>query len=109
MAHQLVIDQVKANIPDDAIEDNWTDEFIGGLLDSGASISRVTLAFWRGRVAKLSGVVDVTESGSSRQLSNLFNQAKTAYDMWLDAVKLEDAPTPLPLRPSIAFHKLKRV
>ena len=108
MADQSVIDQVKANIPSDAAEDDWTDEFIGGLLDSGASISRVTLSFWQSRVAKLSTVVDVSESGSSRQLSNLFNQAKIAYDMWLEAVKLEDRP-PLPQRPSIAFHKLKRV
>lgn len=108
MADQSVIDQVKANIPSDAAEDDWTDEFIGGLLDSGASIAKVTLSFWQSRVAKLSTVVDVSESGSSRQLSNLFNQAKIAYDMWLDTVKLEERP-PLPQRPSIAFHKLKRV
>lgn len=108
MADESVISEVKANIADDAADDGWNDALIGGMLDSGMSVTKATLAFWNSRVAKLSMVVDVSESGSSRQLSNLFNQAKSIRDMWLDASKVEDNP-PLPLRPTIAFHSLKRV
>lgn len=108
MADQTQIDLVKANIPDDAIDDGWTDEFIGQLLDGGISITKVTLSFWAARVGKYAAVVDVTENGSSRQLSNLFNQAKIAYDLWLDKSKLEDNPIP-ETRSHIAFHKATRV
>lgn len=108
MAEQGLIDQVKANIPEDASEDNWDDTFIGSMLDSGLSVTKVTLAFWSSRVAKLSMVVDVSESGSSRQLSNLFNQAKAVYDLWLEKSKLEDNPI-VTTRSRIAFHKATRV
>lgn len=108
MAEQDVIDQVKANISDDASDDGWDDNFIGAQLDAGASVTKVTLAFWGARVGKLADVVDVTENGSSRQLSNLFNQAKVLYDLWLDKSKLEDNPIPV-TRSRIAFHKMTRV
>ena len=107
MADQLSIDQVKNNLPDDPGE-GWSDTAIDALLDSGLSVTKVTLAFWTGRVAKYSTLVDVSESGSSRQLSTLFRQAKEAYDMWLEKSKLEDNPTPT-TRFRIGFHKLKRV
>ena len=108
MAAQELIDQVNANLPDDASDDNWDDTFIGSMLDSGLSVTKVTLAFWSSRVGKLSTVVDVTESGSSRQLSNLFNQAKAMYDIWLAKANLEDNPVPT-TRSSIRFHKMTRV
>lgn len=107
MADAAAIAEVRANIPDDA-GDDWNDTAIGLLLDSGLSVTKVTLSFWAGRVAKYSTLVDVSESGSSRQLSNKFNQAKTVYDMWLDRSKLEDNP-PVVTRSRIAFHTLKRV
>ena len=108
MAEESVITEVKNNLADDAEADGWNDALIGGMLDSGMSVIKITLAFWNSRVAKLSGIVDVSESGSSRQLSNLFNQAKSVRDMWLDASKLEDNP-PVTTRSNIRFHKLKRV
>ena len=108
MAAQELIDQVKANLPEDASADNWDDTFIGSMLDSGLSVTKVTLAFWSSRVGKLSTVVDVTESGSSRQLSNLFNQAKQMYEIWLAKSNLEDNPVPTG-RSRIRFHKMTRV
>jgi hypothetical protein len=108
MADMGSIDSVLANLPADASEDGWDTNRIGLLLDTGLSVAKVTLSFWAGRVAKLSTVVDVSESGSSRQLSNLFNQAKTAYDLWLEKSKLEDNPV-IPNRYRAAFHKLNRV
>ena len=108
MAQQDDIDQVKSNLPDDAEGDGWNDTLIGGMLDTGLSIIKTTLAFWNARVAKLSVVVDVTESGSSRQLSNLFNQAKSVRDMWLEQSNLEDNPV-VTTRSRISFHKATRV
>ena len=108
MAAEADIALVVKNIPEDASADGWNDVYIGTLLDTGLSVTKVTLSFWASRVAKYSTLIDVSESGSSRQLSALFNQAKTAYDMWLDKSKLEDNPIPTG-RSSVRFHTLKRV
>lgn len=108
MATDSDIAAVKANLPDDADSDGWDDTLIGTMLDTGLSVVKTTLAFWNNRVAKLSTVVDVSESGSSRQLSNLFTQAKQVRDMWLEQSTLEDNPIPT-TRSQIVFHKLKRV
>lgn len=107
MADQSLVNEVKNNLPDDPGED-WSDTAISALLDTGLSVTKVTLAFWTSRVAKYSTLVDVSESGSSRQLSTLFRQAKEAYDLWLDKSKLEDNPIPT-TRFRFASHKLKRV
>ncbi len=108
MADAGVVAEVKRNIADDADGDGWNDTLIGSLLDSGTSVTKVTLAFWESRVAKLSTIVDVSESGSSRQLGTLFDKAKIARDMWLDKSKLEDNPEP-ERRYRAGFHSLKRV
>lgn len=108
MAEQDAIDAVKVNLPADAGEDGFDDVFIGSLLDGGISNTKITLSFWAARVGKLSTVVDVTENGSSRQLSNLFNQAKTAYDLWFERNRLEDNPPPV-TRSNIRFHTATRV
>lgn len=108
MADEADIALVKQNIPGDATEDGWDETHIGTLLDSGLSVTKTTLAFWAGRVAKYSTLVDVSESGSSRQLSRLFDQAKQTYDMWAERSKVEDNPPP-PTRSQVRFHKLKRV
>lgn len=108
MADQSQIDLVKVNLPDD-LDENWSDIAIGALLDSGLSITKVTLSFWASRVAKYSSLVDVSESGSSRSLSALFSQAKTAYDMWFEKSKAEDDLASGVSRHRVAFHKAKRV
>lgn len=110
MADQGNIDLVKNSIPDDSAEDGWDDTFIGTLLDSGISVSKVTLAFWSGRVGKLSTAIDVSEAGSSRSLSRLFDQAKIAYDMWLEKTKAEDALViPPDTRRHATMGKMNRV
>lgn len=110
MADQSDIDLIKNSLPDDSAEDGWDDTFIGTLLDSGVSTTKVSLAFWSGRVGKLSTAIDVSESGSSRSLSRLFDQAKIAYDMWLDKSKAEDALVIAPdTRRPVTFGKMKRV
>lgn len=106
MADAADITLVKSNLADDS--DDWDDNTIGSMLDSGMSTTKVILSFWSGRVAKYANVVDVSESGSSRQLSGLFNQAKTMYDLWNEKSKLEDNPVVV-TRSRVRFHKLKRV
>lgn len=107
MASQTDVDAVKSNLPDDA-GDGWTDSAIGALLDSGLSVVKVTLAFWASRVAKYSALVDVAESGSSRNLSQLFQQAKTTHDMWLARSKAEDDMASGATRNRIRFHTAVR-
>ena len=108
MATEADILSVQNNIPDDASEDGWDEDYIGGLLDAGLTVTKATLSFWSGRVGKYAALVDISESGSSRSLSQLFTQAKEAYQLWLEASKLEDNPTPT-ARYRASFHTLKRV
>ena len=107
MADEATIAAVKANIADNP-GDAWSDAAIEALLDSGLSVTKVTLQFWASRVAKYSTAIDVSENGSSRSLSTLFQQAKEAYDMWLQRSKDEENPE-VPNRFRVAFHKAKRV
>lgn len=108
MATEETLAAVKINIPDDADADGWDDAYIGTLLDAGLSITKTTLAFWAARVGKYANLVDISEAGSSRSLSQLFNQAQAMHQIWLDKSKLEDNPVP-ETRSRAAFHTLKRV
>lgn len=108
MALEADVISVKNNIPDDAEADGWDDDYISGLLDAGLTVTKATLSFWTARVGKYASLVDVSESGSSRQLSQLFTQAKETYQIWLDKSKLEDNP-PVEVRTRARFHTLKRV
>lgn len=109
MATAEDIQAVKLNLPPGYDVNLWSDDAIGALLDGGTSITKVVLSFWAGQVAKYSAVVDVSENGSSRSMSNLFSQAKDMYEIWLNKSKAEDDATNEVGRQRIRFHKAKRV
>lgn len=58
--------------PDD--ENRWTDARIGAYLDREGSPYRAAQAIWTTKAATYAGLVNVTESGSSRAMGDL--QAK---------------------------------
>jgi hypothetical protein len=62
----------------DAGDTTYTDELLSAMIDAQGSISAAAAQVWRERAASTAGMVDTTESGSSRKLSDLH---KGALDM----------------------------
>jgi hypothetical protein len=53
----------------------YTDEYLSALIDEQGSVELAAVTIWRIKAAQTAGFVDVTESGSSRKLSQLTDQA----------------------------------
>lgn len=75
MATAAEIDEVQELLGPTASDDGWTEARIGDDLDSGLTAQQIALAYWEARMAKTSAVVNVTESGSSRSLSDIHKHA----------------------------------
>lgn len=60
--------------PDDS--NGWTDEKLGDLIDSLTTVNAAALNVWQSKAASFSSLVDVSESGSSRSMSQLFKNAQ---------------------------------
>lgn len=58
--------------PDD---DVYTDELMSGIIDELGTVAAAAAAIWRERAGTYAGMVDTTESGSSRKLSDLHKNA----------------------------------
>jgi len=75
MADASQIEQLRrltALAEDDPI---YTNEVLGLYIDNLGSVEAAAGAVWKEKAAALVGLVDVTESGSSRRLSQLYDQA----------------------------------
>lgn len=103
------IDSVKANLPADFSTYGWTEDTIEEKLKAGATIARTTLDFYLAMAAQTSTFVDVQESGSSRQLGQIYRNAKDLVDYWAKVVNLEENP-PLEIRaPRARTREINRV
>jgi hypothetical protein len=62
-----------ADIP--ANDSTYPDSFLSVLIDQQGSVSAAAAAVWRYKAATMAAMVDTTESGSSRKLSDLHKNA----------------------------------
>ena len=85
MADQADIDIVKDLFP--AEEAIWDDEKIGRYLDAGKTGPEILQAFWEGKAASLHSMIDISESGSSRSLSRLYDNAIRLAEYWGNRVR----------------------
>lgn len=78
------------NEPDDT--NGWTDDYLGGILDSGLTLNAAAGSVWTTKAGQFSTLVDVSESGSSRKLSDLHKNALTMAKFYqgADAAAAED-------------------
>lgn len=53
----------------------WTDADLETLIDSSSSIEAAAAVVWESQAASYSQIVDITESGSSRKMGDLFDNA----------------------------------
>lgn len=64
--------------PDDA--EPWTDAVLSDIIDDAADINSAALEVWEAKAAQSASFVDTTESGSSRKLSQVNDQALKMVD-----------------------------
>jgi len=62
-------------------EETWTDVALGALIDELGADS-TTARVWREKQARYSKLVDVSEAGASRKMSQAFDHAKTMTAYW---------------------------
>jgi hypothetical protein len=90
MADQSKIDAIKVQLPDNVAEFGFTDEIIGSLIDSYNTSTKIILQGWQAVAAKTMSMVTVSESGSSRNLSDLNNNARQMVTYWQGLADKED-------------------
>ena len=90
MADEAAVAAVTAQLPDEADLFGVDSGYIGILLDSGLSETKVILSSWRAIAAKSSTMASVSESGSSRDLSSIFDNARQMIDVWQSRADDED-------------------
>lgn len=56
--------------------ETYTDETLSALLDASASAESAAASIWREKAAKASTLVNVSESGSSRSLQQIYQNAE---------------------------------
>ncbi len=79
------------NEPDDT--NGWTDEKLEAVIDAATSINDAARSVWVSKAGSFSTLVDVSESGSSRKLSDLQKNALAMAKYYgdLDGGDLPDA------------------
>jgi hypothetical protein len=82
--------------------ETYTDEALSALLDGNPSVESVAAGIWQEKAARYADLVNVSESGSSRSLSDLHKNALRFADYYLRASGGEpevvaDAPMTVPI------------
>ncbi len=90
MADDADIQKVVDLLPSDAAEHGWGSERIGTDLDANLTQNQIALAYYRKRSADTAIFVDISESGSSRQLSGVHKQMVAMAETFQKLVNLED-------------------
>lgn len=91
MADATAISAVKVQLPDEAVGLGVDDAYIGSLLDAGKRQSEVILEAYRGIAAKTMMLTDVSESGSTRNMSILNSNARQMVTYWQAIVDKENS------------------
>lgn len=89
MASQTDIDAVKVYLPDGVAEVGWTDEKIGAVFDTFSSVSQTVRAYWIDRVNNSTEFADISESGSSRSLTQVHENYRRQVEYWDDIIAKE--------------------
>lgn len=75
MAEELDIARLRRLIgePDDT--EPWTDAVLADIIDASPDLNTAALEVWESKAAESASFVDTTESGSSRRMSQVNDQA----------------------------------
>lgn len=92
MATQEEVDAFKELLPPDFASYGWDDTYIGTLIDAGMTENGMLLKYWEKVSASTSDYVDMSESGSSRSLSQIHKNAMALAKMYRDLLDKEENP-----------------
>lgn len=82
-ADQIAAFRLLINTP--LSEDPYTDEQLSARIDNAESVEALAAIVWREKAAAYSTMVNVSESGSSRSLSDLYKNALAMSKSFQDA------------------------
>lgn len=116
MAEERDIQEVKDLLPVDSGASGWDSARISSDLDAGLTKNRIALQFWSNRAANTFTLTSVSESGSSRTLTDIHRNAVAMQKLYQDLVNKEDEvvdpgePGGTPTRgPGIYTHPIRRM
>lgn len=109
MADQAKIDAVKIQLPVEATDLGITDDAIADMLDRPLTVNHAILESYRAIAAKTMMLTDVSESGSTRNMSILNANARAMITYWQGIVDKEDQSNEVELIPRFRSHRATRV
>lgn len=72
---------------------DYSDDLIGGLIDSLGSVEAAAAEVWDRKAARFSELVNVSEAGASRSLGDLFKNANAQADRYRARIPGSDTAT----------------
>lgn len=87
----------------------WDDATVSQVFDLNATVSKTVRAYWNAVLANTAMYMDVSESGSSRTLSQPWRNAWEMVQRWDRLVTEEEAKDKRDVTGSVTFGRIKRV
>lgn len=111
MAEDADVQKVNDLLPADAETEGWNEEKITTYLDAeGGSVYEVLITYWEGKAAATWQMIDVNESGSSRSLSKIHDNAERMAGYWRERLqRYEESIEKEDLKTTTTIGKIKRV
>ena len=110
MADPIQISEIQDLMPGG--DEDWDEAKISSYLDADKTVPECLQLFWESRASRLHTMIDISESGSSRSLSRLYDNALKLAEYWAgkvekdkEAAKEEQAD----LERRISFNTINRV
>lgn len=90
MADAADVTKTIEKLSETAAADGWTQVRVEEDLDLGMTPNEIALAHWEYKMSRVYSVVDVSESGSSRSMSKIFDNAAKMVERYQRLVNLEN-------------------
>lgn len=97
MAKHVEIQELRLAIGESRDEEPYTDRFLNDVIDDAGTVNAAAGRIWGHKAASFAGLVDVTESGSSRKLGDLYKNALAMQKTYEDKAS-EEAGVPVTKR-----------
>lgn len=104
MATEDQVTEVRENT-NETTSATWTDAEIVVLVDALGSVNLASAAIWKKKAARYADLVNTTEAGARRDLSDLYDRAVKEAARWQAE---EDALTPEPDSGRAKVHVINR-
>ena len=105
MATEEQITELRQLIGETEDDSSWSDETLNEIIDGTDSMNAAASKVWYLKAGQYAGLVDTTESGSSRKLGDL---RKNATEMGALYAGFDQAETAVPVSTSPSVQRIRR-